>query len=189
MQRSRIGHISAYDAIAYGFTGPTLRAAGVNYDIRKSSPYYFYDQVDFDVIVGTSGDCYDRFLVRLEEIRQSLRIISQVMDNLPPGDARIFPGVGELSSKSPEAIKEFCHEISKGIKAPAGEIYSSTEVANGEMGIFMATDNGDKPYRVKLRTPGFCLLQSYPKLVKGYYIEDARAILASLNIVMNEIDR
>jgi NADH-quinone oxidoreductase subunit C/D len=189
MNLCRIGQISAIDSIRYGFTGPCLRAAGVNYDIRKSTPYYFYDQVDFDVIVGTSGDCYDRYLVRLEEIRQSLRIISQVLDNLPPGEVRVFSYVDELKSKSKDELARFCQDISVPIESEAGEIYSATEVANGEMGVYIAFNKSKFPYRVKLRTPGYCLLQSFDKIVEGLNIEQAKTVLASLNIVMSEIDR
>ncbi len=187
MSKCRIGQTTAYEAIENGFTGPNLRAAGVNYDIRKSSPYYFYDQVDFDVVVGTSGDCYDRFLIRLEEIKQSLRIISQVLDNIPPGEIRIFSK--ELHGEKTADINQFCKLLAEPIKVSAGDIYSSTEVANGELGFYISTEDSTTPYRVKIRTPGFSLLQSYETLVLDKSLLEARAILSSLNIVMSEIDR
>ncbi|MBL7665892.1 MAG: NADH-quinone oxidoreductase subunit D [Bacteriovoracaceae bacterium] len=189
MRENQIGGISAYDAINWGYTGPCLRAAGVNYDMRKNIPYYFYDQVDFDVIVGTTGNCYDRFLVRIEEIKQSIKIVSQVLDNLPPGECRVVDLNNDLKSKNPNAVAEFCQLLNQGMKPVSNEVYSSIESPNGELGFFIVADGGKHPYRVKIKAPSFCTMQSFPKLVRYNNVDQIKPILSSLNIVMNEIDR
>ena len=191
MERSRVCAISAGDALDWGFSGPCLRACGVNYDIRKASPYYFYSEVDFEIPLGINGDGYDRFLVRIEECHQSLRIIQQVLDNLPSGEI--------ISAQSPfRDMKEKLKTLGKEERLeflrnfhqmPKGEYYSSTEASNGELGFFFISEGEQSPYRLKVRAPSFSLAQSYGDLVKGSYFEDAFITLSSLNLVPGEIDR
>ncbi len=187
LKKTRVGELSAYKALLFGFTGPNLRASGVNYDIRKSSPYYFYDKVDFNVVVGTTGDCYDRFLVRLEEIQQSIKIISQVLDNIPPGEVRVFST--QAKSRNLFDVQDFCKALENPRLFPLGEYYCATEAPGGELGFYFIADDSENPYRVKIRPPGFSFLQSYSELVNGRTLEEAKIILASLNIVISEIDR
>lgn len=171
IDKLKVGKISAKDAILWGYSGPCLRASGVNYDIRKVSPYYFYQEVDFNVPIGLEGTCYDRYLVRVEEIRQSVRIINQVLNNLPIGNVIV----------SRESLMD--------IRPPKGEIYSSTESANGELGFYLVSDGGKNPYRLKLRTPSFSICQSLSSIICNYELSDALTIFTSLNISAGEVDR
>lgn len=170
MARARdIGVISGEDAIDFGLSGPNLRASGVNLDIRRAEPYSIYDRFDFDVPIGTRGDCYDRYLLRVEEMRQSLRIVEQAMNDLPDG-----PVVGELP---------------RFIRPKAGEAYVQTENPRGALGIYLISQGGDRPYRLKLRTPSFCNLTALELMLKGCYVADCVVILGSLDIVMGDVDR
>lgn len=189
-----VGTISAEDAISYGFTGPCLRACGVDYDIRKTHPYYFYDQLDWDVPLGRFGDSYDRLFVRFEEMIQSCRMIEQILDKMPDGpimtDHRdvALPEKSEVYGSIEGIIQQF-KIIMHGIKPPAGEIYSYTEAANGELGFYIVSDGSNKPYRIKVRPPCFAIYQAYTEMMKGELVADAVAILGGLNIVAGELDR
>ncbi|HKY63752.1 MAG TPA: NADH dehydrogenase (quinone) subunit D [bacterium] len=189
-----VGAFGPEDAIQYGFTGPCLRASGVPYDLRKDHPYYDYETYDFEVVVGEHGDSYDRIVVRFEEMRQSARIIEQAMARLKPGpilsdDKRVaLPPKAEVYTNI-EALMNHFKLIYEGIRPPAGEIYSATEAANGELGFYIVSDGSGTPYRVKCRPPCFPIYQAFPKMVEGRMISDAVAILGNLNIVAGELDR
>ena len=189
-----VGVISAEDAISYGFTGPCLRACGVDYDIRKAHPYYFYDRLDWDVPLGRHGDSYDRLFVRFEEMVQSCRMVEQILEKMKPGpimtDHRdvALPEKSEVYGSIEGIIQQF-KIIMHGIKPPPGEIYSYTEAANGELGFYIVSDGSSRPYRIKVRPPCFAIYQAYPDLMKGLLVADAVAILGGLNIVAGELDR
>ncbi|MBI2351183.1 MAG: NADH-quinone oxidoreductase subunit D [Deltaproteobacteria bacterium] len=189
-----VGAISKEDAVEYGFTGPCLRACGVSYDVRKAHPYYHYDEFDFEVPLGENGDTYDRLMVRVEEMRQSKRIIKQVLARLPEGPvitddrrAALPPKAGVYSNI--EDLMNHFMLIINGIQPPAGEGYSSTEAANGELGFYIVSDGTGRPYRVKVRPPCFAIYQAYPKMIEGGLIADAIAVIGSLNIIAGELDR
>ncbi len=188
------GAISREDAIAYGYTGPCLRAAGVPYDVRKAHPYYDYDQFDFAIPVGTTGDTFDRFLVRMEEIRQSLRIVRQVLDNLPDGpvivdDVRVaLPPKHRVYTNIEDLMAHF-KLIMEGIRVPPGEVYGYSEAGNGELGFYIVSDGGKRPYRIKVRPPCFAIYQAYSQMLRGAMVSDAIAIIGSLNIIAGELDR
>ncbi len=189
-----IGAVSREQALNWGFTGPCLRASGVPHDIRRAEPYYHYDEFDFEIPVGTQGDTYDRLMVRIEEMRQSAKIIRQAMNRLTPGpvladDPRIALPPKEKVYGSIEGLMNHFMLLVDGIKPPAGEIYSATEAANGELGFFIISDGGPKPYRVHVRPPCFPLAAAYGRLAEGGLIADAVAILGSLNIIVGELDR
>lgn len=195
LDRTRdVGVISGEDAVAYGFTGPCLRASGVPYDIRKAHPYCGYEHYDFDVPVGSVGDSYDRIMIRFEEMRQSERIIEQALSRLPNGpiinpEARsALPPKHEVYNSIEGLIRQF-ELIMFGIKPPAGEVYGYTEAANGELGFYLVSDGSGKPYRLKVRPPCFAIYQAYPKLIRGGLIADAIAIVGNLNIIAGELDR
>ena len=192
--RTKVTPITAKEAIAWGYTGPCLRAAGVNYDIRKTNPYYFYKDVDFEIPVGYDGTPFDRYLVRMEEMRQSCRIINQVLANLPSGpvsslDKRVcIPPKKEVYTNIEGLMNHFML-IMKGVRPPVGEIYSATEAANGELGFYVISDGGPNPYRVKCRPPCFAIYQSFSEVVNNHMIADAVAQLSSMNIIAGELDR
>jgi NADH-quinone oxidoreductase subunit D len=189
-----VGAIGPEDAINHGLTGPNLRAAGVAYDVRKDRPYYDYETYDFDVPVGEHGDCYDRYLVRMEEMRQSLRILRQALDRLPDGpinvsDPRvILPGKTDAMTDMESMIHHF-KVVMEGIKAPPGESWFSVESSKGELGMYVVSDGGSKPVRWRVRGPSFVNISTLPKLVEGHLLSDVIAINASLDIVLGEIDR
>ena len=195
IQRTRnVGSISAEEAIAWGYTGPCLRAAGVGLDLRKADPYYGYDQLDFEVPVGTTGDVYDRYLVRVEEMRQSLRIIEQVAKNVPSGDYTIRDRGIVLPEKKDvygniEGLMNHFMLVIKGLRPPAGEIYDATEAANGELGFYLVSDNSARPYRLKVRPPCFAIYQSFPDQITGGLVSDVISILGSMNLIAGELDR
>ena len=195
IQRTRfVGRISADEAIEWGYTGPCLRAAGVGLDLRKSDPYYGYDQLDFDVPVGTTGDVFDRYLVRVEEMRQSLRIIEQVAKNIPSGDYTIRDKNIVLPEKKDvygniEGLMNHFMLVIKGLRPPAGEIYDCTEAANGELGFYLVSDNSARPYRLKVRPPCFAIYQSFCDQVTGGLVADVIAVLGSMNLIAGELDR
>jgi NADH-quinone oxidoreductase subunit C/D len=169
--------LNAYEAIGWGITGPNLRACGVNYDIRKVSPYYFYEDVEFEVPLGINGDCYDRYLVRLEEMRQSIKIITQVLDSLPPGKTM----AENLNIDMDLSLLNF--------KPAKGEVYSMTESPNGELGFYINSLGDVCPYRVKIRPPSFFSAQAFSSMLNGTNANDAMLSLCSMNIVASEVDR
>ncbi len=186
--------ITSQEAIQWGYTGPLLRACGVNLDLRKSKPYYGYDALDFDVPIGTSGDIYDRYMVRIEEMRQSLRIIEQVARNVPGGDYTIRDKGIVLPEKKDvygniEGLMNHFMLVIKGLRPPVGEIYDASEAANGELGFYLVSDGSANPYRLKVRPPCFAIYQSFPNVVKGAMIADAIATVASMNVIAGELDR
>jgi len=189
-----IGTMSAADALQYGVTGPMLRASGINWDLRKARPYMGYEQYDFDVPVRTEGDTYARYLVRVQELRESLKIIEQALNKLPMGpvhsDNRKFvpPPRSEIGVSMESLIHHF-KLWTEGFPAPKASIYSAIESPRGELGVYLEGDGGPKPYRVHMRTPSFDNLSIVSKLVKGYLVADLVAILASTDIVLGDIDR
>jgi NADH-quinone oxidoreductase subunit D len=186
--------VSAEDAIAWGFTGPVLRASGVPWDLRKAQPYLVYDRMDFDVPVGKHGDCYDRYLVRVAEMRESLKIVRQCIKEMPGGPATSVdhkatpPKRGEMKH-SMEALIHHFKLYTEGYHVPAGETYTAVEAPKGEFGVYLVSDGTNKPHRCKIRAPGFPHLQAMDFLCKGYMLADSVAILGSLDIVFGEIDR
>jgi len=189
-----IGIISAEDAMAWGLTGPMLRGSGVAWDLRKAQPYMVYDQLDFDIPIGKNGDCYDRYLVRVEEMRQSLRIIEQCLDKMPDGpvlhrDDKIAPPTRGEMKRSMEALIHHFKLYTEGFHVPAGETYTAVEAPKGEFGVYLVADGTNRPYRCKIRAPGFPHLQAMDAICKGHMLADSVAILGSMDIVFGEIDR
>jgi NADH-quinone oxidoreductase subunit D len=189
-----LGVMSAEEAINYGLSGPMVRASGVAYDVRKDFPYLDYETYDFDVPVGTRGDVYDRYLVRLEEMRQSVRILRQALDRLPEGpvnvdDPRvILPPKRKATSEMESMIHHF-KVVMEGPRPPVGEAYVAVESPKGEKGYYMVSDGTSKPVRWRIRPPAFVNLSAIPKMVEGHLLSDVIAINASIDIVMGEIDR
>jgi NADH dehydrogenase I D subunit len=186
--------VSKEMAISYGFTGPCLRASGVEYDIRKDHPYYYYDQFEFDIPVGEVGDTYDRIFVRFEEIYQSIRLIRQYMKKMPGGPVNTEDKRASIPDKSDtyqniEGLINHFKLIYEGVKVPPGEIYDCTEAANGELGYYIVSDGTGIPYRVKVRPPCFYIFSAFDEMIEGYMIADAVASLGSLNIIAGELDR
>lgn len=186
--------VTAAEAVQWGYTGPMLRACGVNLDLRKAQPYYGYDGLNFDVPVGTSGDIYDRYLVRIEEMRQSIRIIEQICKAPPAGDYTIRDKGIVLPDKKDvygniEGLMNHFMLVIKGLRPPIGETYEATEAANGELGFYLISDGSANPYRLKVRPPCFAIYQSFPTVVKGSMIADAIATVASMNLIAGELDR
>ncbi|HSL91208.1 MAG TPA: NADH dehydrogenase (quinone) subunit D [Candidatus Limnocylindrales bacterium] len=189
-----VGAITAKDAIALGFTGPCLRAAGVPFDLRKDETYLVYDRFNFDVPIGEHGDTCDRYMVRMEEMRQSIRIIEQALDQLPGGpvnidDTRYVLPDKQLVYTNIEALMQHFKNIFEGIQVPAGEVYSATEAANGELGYYIVSKGGGGPYKIKVRPPCFNMFQGMPRLCEGQMIADLIAVLGSVNIIAGELDR
>lgn len=189
-----VGAVSPREAVSYGFTGPCLRACGVPFDVRKDSPYYGYENYQWDVVVGEHGDTYDRVMVRFEEMRQSARIIEQALGKMPEGPVMTDDKRAALPPKSEvytniEALMNHFKIIYEGVRPPRGEIYSATEAANGELGFYLVSDGSGTPYRVKCRAPCFPIYQAYGPMCEGGLISDAIAILGGLNIVAGELDR
>lgn len=195
IERTRgVGKITPDEAIQWGYTGPCLRAAGVGLDLRKMEPYYGYESLDFDVPVGTSGDVFDRYLVRVAEMRESLKIIEQVAKNIPPGDYTIRDKSIVLPEKKDvygniEGLMNHFMLVIKGLRPPAGEIYDAVEGANGELGFYLVSDNSGRPYRLKVRPPCFSIYQSFPQQITGGLVADVIAILGSMNVIAGELDR
>ncbi len=189
-----LGIISKEDAISFGMSGPNLRASGIDHDLRKKHPYLGYEQYDFDVPIGSTGDCYDRYQCRMEEMKQSLRILRQVIDTLPGGpinvtDAKNFPPPKtSVMTKMEELIHHFIVHT-EGIDAPAGEIYFGHENPKGELGFYIYSKGGGTPHRLKIRSPSFCNLSILSKILPGHMMSDVVAILGSLDFVMGECDR
>jgi NADH-quinone oxidoreductase subunit D len=189
-----IGKVDRDTAIAWGFSGPMLRGSGVPWDLRKSQPYDVYDRMDFEVPVGTNGDCYDRFLVRAEEVRQSAKIMRQCLDNLPAGpvaseDTKVVPPKRATMKRSMEALIHHFKLYTEGFHVPAGEVYVATESPKGEFGVYLIADGSNRAYRCKIRPTGFSHLQAMDMMSKGHMLADMVAILSSLDIVFGEVDR
>ena len=191
-----IGVVSSGRALSLGFTGPMLRGSGVEWDLRKKQPYAAYDRVDFDIPIGVNGDCYDRYLVRIEEMRQSNRIIRQCVEWLRrnPGPVmvdnhKIAPPRREEMKADMEALIHHFKLFTEGYCAPEGEVYAAVEAPKGEFGIYMVSDGANKPYRVKIRAPGFAHLSSLDEMCRGHMIADLVAVIGTQDIVFGEIDR
>ncbi len=190
-----VGFISAEDAVSLGWTGPCLRASGVPYDVRKAHPYLKYGDVDFDVPVGEHGDCWDRFMVRLDEIRQSARIIDQSLDQLPDDgpinveDPRVVLPEKEDVYNSIEGTIQHFKIVMEGIKVPAGEVYAYTEAGNGELGFYLVSDGSGTPYRVRIRPPCFLVTSGLERIITGQMIADVVPCFGSLNMIGGECDR
>jgi NADH-quinone oxidoreductase subunit D len=189
-----IGIVSAKDAIDWGLTGPMLRASGVAWDLRKAQPYDVYESMDFDIPIGKSGDCWDRYLVRMEEMRQSLRIINQALDQMPGGpvkvnDRKVAPPPRAEMKNSMEALIHHFKLYTEGYHVPAGETYTATEAPKGEMAVYLVSDGTNRPYRCKIRCPDFAFLQSTDFIGKGHMLADVVAIIGSMDIVFGSIDR
>ncbi len=195
IQRTQgVGAITAEEAIQWGYTGPLLRATGVAQDLRKSQPYYGYETLDFDIPVGSTGDVYDRYLVRVEEMKQSIRIIQQVAKNVPGGDYTIRDKDIVLPEKKDvygniEGLMNHFMLVIKGLRPPVGEIYDATEGANGELGFYLVSDGSAQPYRLKVRPPCFPIYQSFSKQITGGLLADVISILGSMNVIAGELDR
>ncbi len=189
-----IGILSRQDAVDFGITGPILRGSGVEWDIRRAFPYGGYEDFQFDIPVGTVGDCMDRYLVRMEEMRQSVRILQQAADRLPGGpwnspDAKILlPEKKAVLTKMEELIHQFI-TVTEGVNAPPGEVYFSAENPKGELGFYIVSKGGGSPHRLKIRAPSFVNLQVVPVMAKGHLVSDLVAILGSIDFVMGECDR
>jgi NADH-quinone oxidoreductase subunit D len=189
-----VGRLTAEDALALAVSGPTLRAAGVALDVRKANPYCGYEQYDFAVPTGSVGDCYDRYLVRIAEMRESVKICRQTLDRLPDGavqtsDRKVMPPPREELARSMEAVIHHFKLWTEGIRPPAGEAYVATESPRGELGFFIVSDGSGRPYRVHERAPSFANLQALPKLTEGGAVADVVACIASLDPIMGEVDR
>ena len=189
-----IGVVTAEQALEWGFTGVMLRGSDVPWDLRKAQPYEVYDRMDFDVPVGKHGDCYDRYLCRIEEMRQSVRIVLQCLDQMPDGpviadDQKIVPPRRAEMKRSMEALIHHFKLFTEGHKVPEGEVYTAVEAPKGEFGVFLVSDGGNRPYRCKIRAPGFAHLQALDWMCRGHMIADAVAIIGTLDIVFGEIDR
>lgn len=189
-----VGIISKEDAIAYGLTGPMLRGSGVAHDVRKANPYLDYEKYDFEVPIGTVGDCYDRYLVRIEEMRQSLSILRQAIDTLPEGPINVVDGKSTLPPKEEvlQSMEQLIHHFiitTEGIDAPVGEVYFGAENPKGELGFYINSKGGGVPHRMKIRGPSFVNLSIVSKLLPGHMIGDVVTILGSIDMVFGECDR
>jgi NADH dehydrogenase (ubiquinone) Fe-S protein 2 len=189
-----IGVVSAEDAMNFGFSGVMLRGSGIPWDLRKTQPYEVYDQMKFDVPVGTNGDCYDRYLIRIEEMRQSLRIIMQVLNNIPSGPVRTDDKKITVPSRvnMKQSMESLIHHFklyTEGYSVPAGETYTATEAPKGEFGVYLVSNGSSRPYRCKLRAPGFSHLSALDFMAKGHMVADVVTIIGTQDIVFGEVDR
>lgn len=189
-----IAPLSADEAVNYGVTGPVLRACGVNYDVRKAYPYSGYDEFDFEIPLGERGDVYDRYVVRLKEMRQSNRIIDQAINNLPTGpiladSAFAVPPDKEAVGKDIAALIRHFKIAQEGFETPRGEVYASIESSKGELGFYLVSDGSNKPFRMRIRPPSFINLGALPKMIEGQMVADVVAAIGSIDIVLGEIDR
>ncbi len=191
-----IGVVDPERAMALGFTGPMLRGSGIAWDLRKKQPYEVYDRLDFDIPVGKNGDCYDRYLVRVEELRQSNRIIRQCIDWLRKNPGPVIADNHKVAPPSREAMKSNMEELihhfklfSEGMHVPEGEAYATIEHPKGEFGIYLVSDGANKPYRMKIRAPGFCHLSALDEMTRGHMLSDVVAVIGTLDIVFGEVDR
>ena len=189
-----IGVVSKKEALDWGFTGPMLRGSGVAWDLRKHEPYAIYDKVDFDIPIGKNGDCYDRYLIRMEEMKQSLKIINQVLDKMPEGEVindnpRISPPKRNTMKSSMESLISHFKLYTEGVRVPEGSVYRAVEAPKGEFGVYLVSDGTNKPYRCKIRAPGFAHLQGLDFMTKGHQLADLVACIATMDVVFGEIDR
>ncbi len=189
-----VGVINSAECLALGVTGPILRSTGYAWDLRRDMPYLAYDHVDFDVVVGTYGDCFDRYAIRLNEIRESIGILAQILDQMPPGDYRVqdkkvTPPPRARIDESMEALIHHFKIFTEGFKVPAGEVYAAVESPRGELGCYMVSDGSSVPYRMHIRGPSFVNLQTLPHLMQGGMVADAVAIISSVDPIMGEVDR
>ncbi len=189
-----IGTVSKDDALAWGFSGPMLRASNVAWDLRKSQAYDVYADLDFDIPVGTTGDCYARYVVRMEEMRQSLRIMEQCLDRMPGGevmvdDFKVAPPPRAEMKRSMEALIHHFKLFTEGYHVPEGETYTAVEAPKGEFGVYLIADGSNKPYRCHIRAPGFAHLQALDYMSRGHMLADTVSIIGSMDIVFGEIDR
>jgi NADH-quinone oxidoreductase subunit D len=189
-----IAVVSKDDAVKWGFSGPMIRGAGIAWDLRKSQPYDVYGRMEFDIPVGTKGDCYDRFMVRVEEVRQSARIMKQCLRDMPEGpiasdDRKIVPPKRAEMKQSMEALIHHFKLYTEGFKVPAGSVYVATESPKGEFGVYLVSDGTNKPYRCKIRPTAFSHLQAMDFMSRGHMLADTTAILGALDIVFGECDR
>ncbi len=189
-----IAIVNRDDAVKWGFSGPMIRAAGIPWDLRKSQPYDVYDRMDFEIPVGTRGDCYDRFMVRVEEVYQSARIMKQCLNEMPSGpiaslDRKVVPPKRAEMKQSMEALIHHFKLYTEGFHVPAGEVYVATESPKGEFGIYMVSDGSNKPYRCKIRPTAFSHLQAMDFMSRGHMLADITAILGAMDIVFGECDR
>lgn len=189
-----VGVVTLKDALNFGFTGVMIRGSGLAWDLRKVSPCEVYDELDFDIPVGNFGDCYDRYLIRVEEMRQSLRIIEQCLNLIPEGyyksnDNKVVPPSRSMMKHSMESLIHHFKLYSEGFNVPKGETYVSVEAPKGEFGVFLASDGSNRPYRCRIKAPGFLHLQSLEFMSKGHMIADLVAILGTQDIVFGEVDR
>jgi NADH-quinone oxidoreductase subunit D len=189
-----IGIVSKEQAVAWGFSGPNIRASGIPWDLRKTAPYDGYDELEFDIPIGKHGDCYDRYLVRVEEMRQSVRIINQCLEKMPSGPVRVndrkvmSPPRGEMK-QSMEALIHHFKLYTEGYHVPAGEIYAPIEAPKGEFGVYLVADGTNRPYRCRIRAPGFVHLEAMDAMLRGHMLADVPAVLGSIDIVFGEVDR
>jgi NADH-quinone oxidoreductase subunit D len=189
-----IGIVSKQDALDYSFSGVMLRGSGVPWDLRKSQPYECYNEFDFKIPIGKNGDCYDRYLCRIEEMRESIKIINQCLDSMPSGpvkstDGKITPPSKKEIKNSMEALIHHFKLFTEGYRVDKDEIYTAVEAPKGEFGVYLISDGTSKPYKCKIRAPGFSHLQAMDYLIKGHMLADVPAVLGSLDIVFGEIDR
>jgi NADH-quinone oxidoreductase subunit D len=195
LDRTRdVGVISKKDAIDWGLSGPNLRGSGIEHDLRKANPYLDYERFDFDIPIGSVGDCFDRYLIRMEEMRQSVRIIRQCIADMPDGPVNVVNTKDMLPQKDRVlmSMEELIHHfilVTEGIDAPEGEVYFGAENPKGELGFYIHSKGGGVPYRLKIRSPSFINLSILPELLKGSMMSDTVAILGSLDFVMGECDR
>jgi len=189
-----IGIVSKEQAIDWGFSGPMIRGSGIAWDLRKSQPYEIYDQLDFDIPIGKNGDSYDRYLIRVQEMRESLKIILQIIDKIPQGrvmtdDPKIAPPSREDMKNSMESLINHFKLYTEGYHVPAGEAYGCVEAPKGEFGVYIISDGSNRPYRCRVRAPGFAHLQGLEFMVKGHMLADVVTVISTQDIVFGEIDR
>jgi NADH-quinone oxidoreductase subunit D len=189
-----VGVITPQEAIALGATGPLLRCTGVPWDLRREIPYLYFDQVDFDVVVGTYGDSFDRYAIRLNEVRESIRIVRQILENMPEGDYRIqdkkvTPPPRARIDESMEALIHHFKIFTEGFKVPEGEVYVAIESPRGELGCYIVSDGSARPYRMHIRGPSFVHLQALPHMMRGGFLADGVAVISSVDPIMGEADR
>ncbi|MDG2321418.1 MAG: NADH-quinone oxidoreductase subunit D [Rhodospirillaceae bacterium] len=189
-----IGIVSKEEALDWGFTGPNLRASGLAWDLRKSQPYDGYDEMDFDIPIGKHGDCYDRYIVRIAEMRESLRIINQCLEKMPGGpvkvqDRKISPPPRGDMKGSMEALIHHFKLYTEGYHVPRGETYAAVEAPKGEFAVYLISDGSNKPYRCRIRAPGFVHMQGMDFMLRGHMLADVPAVLGSIDIVFGEVDR
>ena len=189
-----IGIVSKQDALDYSFSGVMLRGSGVPWDLRKSQPYECYEQLEFKIPIGKNGDCYDRYLCRIEEMKESVKIINQCLANIPKGpiktmDGKISPPQKKELKESMEALIHHFKLFSEGYRVDKDEIYTAVEAPKGEFGVYLISDGSNKPYKCKIRAPGFSHLQAMDYLIKGHMLADVPAVLGSMDIVFGEVDR